>query len=249
MRLLCLISIVVQVALLTACNRKGDRGRGVESEQIDLSQNVTQQGNSGDLAFKDFAKNWRNFISASPEIAAPVVGTVKREPAAAEPVIISECVLSPDARGYVPQITIIWNEPASQVTEVRARAQQQAQAEVPRMRFDLGLHYNAFGRNYYSAILSTDKLQRFSLPSNSALVNNPEAVVLTGPGLFPKMMDFTSQVVQDRGTSRRFDKQTLVLREVNQGITYTMRVSRLAGNKWNADRQVIFMAPVCPSSF
>jgi hypothetical protein len=249
MRFLCLVSIFVQVAVITACNRHGGGASlSAESERIELGQNVTVPGNREDSEFKDFAKNWRRFISTSPEIAAPVVGTVSREPAGAEPVIDSQCVFSPDAQGLVPQITISWNEPATAAAPPHGRTEAQAPAQVSRLRFDLGLHYNAFSRNYYSTGLSTEKLQRFSLPSNSALVNNPEAVILTGPGLFPRLMNFNTQIVEDR-SNRRFEKQTIVLRDLNQGISYTMRVSRQAGKQWSAYRQIVFVVPVCPRSF
>jgi len=249
MRFSCLIWLFAQIALISACNRQAGQSGGVEGDRINLSQNVTTAGRPVDVAFKDFEKNWRRFISTSPEVAAPVVGTIKREPSVPEPVIFSECVFSPDAKGYVPQVTISWNEPAAPVAEIRGKAPQAAPGEAARMRFDLGVHYNAFSRNYYSAILSTNKLQRFSLPSNSALVSNPEAVVLTGPGLFPKLMEFTTQTVQDSKANRRLEKQTMVLRDLNQGISYSMRVSRPAGNQWTADRQMVFMSPVCPTSF
>ena len=121
-------------------------------------------------------------------MAVPVVGTPKQEQAVPEPIIFSECVFSPEAHGYVPLVTITWNEPVGQVVETPAALAQQRQGEVHVRRFDLGLHHDPFARNFYSSAFSTDKLKRFDLPPNSALVNNPEAVLLTGPGLFPKLV-------------------------------------------------------------
>ena len=250
MRLFCLLSFFVSLTSITACDRTEANNRRNERDEIDLNQNVTVRGKPQDVVFKDFEKNWRKFISSAPQLTVAVIGTPQPPPV--EPVITSECVFSSEANGYVPQMTISWNEPSSPITEVSSRARQQmqqAQVEVPKMRFDLGVNYDAFARNYYSSILSTDKLQRFSLPSNSALVNNPNTVILTGPGLFPKLMDFKAQPVQDPATNRRFEKQTVVLRELSEGIAYTMRVSRPSGNNWNADRQIVFTAPVCPNSF
>lgn len=250
MRLFFLLSLSVSLTSITGCNRTEANNRRNERDEIDLNQNVTVRGKPQDAVFKDFEKNWRKFISNAPQLAVAVVGTAQPPPV--EPLITSECVFSSEAKGYVPQITISWNEPPSPITEMRARLRQQtqqAQSEGASMRLDLGVNYDAFARNYYSSILSTDKLQRFSLPSNSALVNNPNTVILTGPGLFPKLMDFRTQPLQDPATNRRFEKQTVVLREVSEGIAYTMRVSQLSGNNWNADRQLVFTAPVCPNSF
>lgn len=234
---------------ISACGRTEANSHRTEQDEISLDQKVTVKGKPQDLVFKDFEKNWRKFISNAPQFTLPVLPPKQPPPAAPEPIITSECVYSADANGYVPQVTISWNEPATAPIELRSRKQTQNQSEVPSRRLDLGLNFNPFARNFYSSILSTDKNQRFSLPSNSALISNPETVLLTGPGLFPKLMDFRTQSLQDPSSHRNFDKQTAVLRDLNEGISYTMRVSRLSGQNWNADRQIVFMAPVCPNSF
>jgi hypothetical protein len=74
-------------------------------------------------------------------------------------------------------------------------------------------------------------------------------VLLTGPGLFPKLMDFKSQTVQDRDTNRQITNYSLVLRDLNHGVTYTIRASQLVGNEWTNERQFAFVTPVCPKSF
>jgi hypothetical protein len=124
-----------------------------------------------------------------------------------------------------------------------------APAETPRLRFDLALHQNGLGRNYYTAILASDKTQRFMLPSNSGLVNDAEAVVLTGPGLFPRLADFRTQVFVDAGIRQQFMQHTMVLEDLSQGLTYTLRMDRPAASQWNEERRFSFLTPICPRDF
>jgi len=197
--------------------------------------------------FKDFDQNWRQFVSKSPRLAALVVGTVQRGEAAPEPVITPGCVFSESAKGYVPRIMLSWNEaPVQVVNERSARAQEE---QVPEMRIDLGLHHDPFVRNYFSSALSTEVSKRFSLPSNSALLSDPEAVRLTGPGLFPQLMEVRTQLLHDATSNRQFAKNTVVIQELSPGLSYSMRVSRPAGDQWTADQQFVFVSPVCPTSF
>jgi hypothetical protein len=238
--------LIALVVFTSGCRSRGERG---EHDGVNLGQNVTVNSKPVDPVFKDFPKTWRQFISSSPELALAVIPPEKREPAPPEAITFSECVFSPDAGGYVPQVTISWNEMSGQVIEARASSAQRTQTEEQVRRFDLGLHHDPFTRNFYSSIFSGDRLKRFSLPSNSALVNNPEAVLLTGPGLFPKLMDYRAELLQDPATNRQFTKQTVVVRELSEGISNTMRVSHLVGKEWTTEQEFIFLAPVCPVSF
>jgi hypothetical protein len=237
MRWMCIFTIVV-VAFTSGCRGRSERGERIE---------VNSKAQSPE--FKDFANTWRQFISQSPQLMAPVSGQVRPETAAPEPIIVADCVYSPDAHGYVPQVSISWTEPSGQVTETHSTAARQQQTETPLRRFDLGQHYDSFGRNLYSSALSTDKLKRFALPSNSALVNKPEEVVVAGPGLFPKLMDYRLEEIKDQESNRRFSRETVVLRELTEGVSETLRVSSLAGREWKTDRQIEFVVPVCPVSF
>ena len=117
------------------------------------------------------------------------------------------------------------------------------------MRIDLAVHFNGFARNYYSSILSTAALDRFKLPSSSELIADSEAVMLTGPALFPKLMRFGVEAIQDRDTGRRLRRHMLVIRDLSQGLTYKMRLSRLADGAWREDGSDVFLTPVCPNSF
>src|SRR5271167_4108850 len=222
MRLLCLFSIVIALAFTGACHNQQDRGRKEAPDEVRLNQNVTT-GKPQDPVFKDFDKNWRKFISNSPQLTAQIVGTPVQESRVQEPIISSECIYSPEAQGYVSKATITWNDNQPNTTLFN-RIRQQGQTETPMMRFDLGLVHDAFAGNFFSSALSTENGKRFSLPSDSALIKNPEALLLTGPGLFPKLLDYRAEVLEDRNTNRQFVRQTVVLGELSQGLSYNMRV-------------------------
>jgi hypothetical protein len=123
----------------------------------------------------------------------------------------------------------------------------QAREPAPELRLDLALLHDGFARNTYSSVLSNEVSQRFNLPSNSALIHNPEAVKLTGPGLFPQLVQFHSQVLNANDQS--ITRNTAVVQELSEGLTYQMRVSRPSNDQWTTDQQFIFVTPVCPTSF
>lgn len=231
--------VILAVAFMSGCRGGSVRGNEREREQV-LSKAQSPE-------FKDFKNNWRQFISKSPEFTLPVTGIVT--PPAGEPIISSECVFAAEAHGYVPQVTISWTDPAAVVGGTAEMQARQQPAQAPVRRFDLGQHYKSFDRNLYSSALSTDKLKRFNLPSNSALVDNPQAVVEAGPGLFPVLADYRAEEIKDQKSDRRFYKETVVLSELSEGISNTLRVNSLSGREWKADREIQFMVPVCPVHF
>jgi hypothetical protein len=244
---------------LAACD---PRGRRRDRDKIDLEQAVTIDRRPKDPVFADFAKKWRQFISESPELTKAVFADPRKPPREPwVPVVTPDCVFSPDAGGQVPQVTLIWNEPlrtdpgpgAPPAKQLPAAQQEMAEpggpAETPTIRFDLALHQNGFGRNYYTAILASDRLQRFMLPSNSGLVNDTEAVLLTGPGLFPRLMDFRTQVLVDAAVRERFLQHTMVLQDLSQGLTYAIRLDRPANEQWSEEKRFAFLTPICPQEF
>jgi hypothetical protein len=229
------------VACLAGAAECRQTDRSQRSDRIDLHQNVTNERRPQDKIFNDFEKNWRQFISPSAELALPVVAAKEsRQPW--EPDVVPECVSSADAGGLGPQVTLTWTEPAPDTPASPPVGPSGAQG----LRLDLALHHEGFARGYFSSILASNTQQRFMLPSNGAIVKDPEAVLLTGPGLFPKLTDFRVEGVQDRAESRRLERYTVVLRELSPGLTYTIRVSRRAGDSWMAVRQSVFLTPVCP---
>ena len=116
-------------------------------------------------------------------------------------------------------------------------------------RIDLALHFEGFQRNYFSSNLTTAVTERFTLPANSALVADTEAVLLTGPALFPRLENYTEVVVQDRDTQRQTRRRTLVLTDLSDGLSYRIRLSGPGQDVWNEDRQYVFLTPVCIDSF
>jgi hypothetical protein len=249
-------ALALGIVWVSGCSKKPAAPRG-ESGEIELNQNVTVSGRPLDPVFKDFDNNWRQFVSDNPRLTLAVLGTDQRRPPAVEPIIVPECIFSESIKGFVPRVTVTWNEAAGQsaaaarFANVKSVQQtsQEGQTEIPAMRFDLGLHHDPFTRNFFSSALSTDVSKRFSLPSNSALLTNPEAVRLTGPGLFPKLLSVRTQVLQDAATNLQINRTTVAMQELNQGLSYQMRVSRLANNQWAADQLFVFMSPVCQTSF
>ena len=248
--------ICASMVPLVACDRKAGKRDG---DKIDLDQNVTVDQKPKDPVFADFEKNWRKFISPSTELAQPVYVDPKRPRERWTPVVSPECVNSPAAGGPVAQVTLTWNEAMEGGLESagvkQSLAAQQvpaatpAPAGTPRLRFDLALHQNGFGRNYYTAILASDTQQRFMLPSNSGLASDPQAVVLTGPGLFPRLADFRTEVFVDAAVRQQFLQHTMVLEDLSQGLTYTIRLDRPAANQWNEERRFSFFTPICPREF
>ncbi|HKE57730.1 MAG TPA: hypothetical protein VKB46_13545 [Pyrinomonadaceae bacterium] len=247
--------VIISLSSIAACrrNKTSQRTNGNETKH---DQDVTINAKPQDAIFIDFQQNWRQLISQSPEFTLPVVAKPPEQKEVWEPLVLAECVFSPDAGTQVPQVTLVWNEPAQvQVPTVPAAAKQAASAQttqtadLARTRFDLSTNYQGFAKNEYSSTLATDKLKRFNLPSNSALVSQPEAVVQAGPSLFPKLMDFRTESIRDRDTNRDLVKKTLVLRDLTPGLTYTIRVLVRGDNQWSEEKEVVFLTPVCFKTF
>jgi hypothetical protein len=237
------LPIAVGIVAISACSQHGNTRRDADS--IDLKQSVTAERDTQDPAFIDFEQNWRVFISNSPELALPVVPVPGSPDQSWDPIVVAECVFSPEAKGLVPQVTLTWNDGvADQSIRRRPRG-----SEAGPVRIDLAVHFNGFVRNYYSSVLSTAALDRFKLPSSSALIADSEAVMLTGPALFAKLMRFSVETIEDRDKGRQLQRHTLVIRDLSQGLTYKMRLSNLADGAWHEDRQYVFLTPVCPNSF
>ena len=209
-----------------------------------------------DPIFIDFERNWRQLISSAPELALPVVRPPRPVEDTWDPLFVAECVFSPDAGRPMPQVTLTWNDPIRSGPDVIQAQRPPAEATAPaqaaqteRLRLDLALHFDGFGRNYYSSALSTAAAQRFNLPSNSGLVQDTAAVMTTGAGLFPKLMSFRAEALQDRDSPQQFVRRTLVLRDLREALTYRIRLSNFVQDAWNEDRQYVFLTPICPNSF
>lgn len=249
LRLMGFFSLALCIAYGTSC--RGRQSSHRERDEVNLDQNVTVSSKAVDVVFKDFEKNWQRFITQSPQLAQPVAGIVEHPENVPEPIITPECIFVKDAGGFVPRVTITWNSGSPPIVlQARPKAVNvttQAREPAPELRLDLALLHDGFARNTYSSVLSNEVSQRFNLPSNSALIHNPEAVKLTGPGLFPQLVQFHSQVLNANDQS--ITRNTAVVQELSEGLTYQMRVSRPSNDQWTTDQQFIFVTPVCPTSF
>jgi hypothetical protein len=244
-RLIPLSLILLCICTVSSCGRNKNTAHTNKGD-IGLDQDVTNNTKPQDVIFVDFQKNWKKFISSSPELTLPVVAMKQPAQAAWQPLVSEDCVFSADAGGNVPQVTLTWNEAAPSAQQQLAPSQT---GQTSPRRFDLALHYQGFERNYFTTAISTEKLKRFNLPSNSALIANPDALLLTGPGLFPKLVDFHTQMLKAPDTNVEIPHQTLVLRDLAPGLAYRLREATLANNQWNVDKQVVFSTPICPNNF
>jgi hypothetical protein len=254
MRLLALLVLSGCLAAGAACRGKAESRSAAQIDR-DATRVPPPVAEIQDPILRDFRTNWRQLINSAPEIALPV-RVVDRPPAAQwEPIITTQCVFSPDVGGQVPQVTISWNEPIRIVERPGqpAAAQRPGQtapaAGAPQVRLDLAMFADAFARNQFSSTLSTDVTRRFSLPASSVLATDEEARMRAGPGLFPRLMAFNAETLQDRDTEASFTKYTIVLRDLNQSIPYSIRISRLSQGQWSDGMLVQFLTPVCPNSF
>jgi hypothetical protein len=243
--------LLIAVGLLTflACGRAPTRQQTTIPEQTTTPERADQEQRQRNQAtIADFAKNWRQqFISQSPDLALPVRRPERPVKEAWQPQVISQCVMVPGA--VVPEVTVIWSEPIQTAPPLGVAAQTQRALPVPRVRFDLSLHYDGLRRNYFSAAMPGNRNEPFRLPSTSALVNDQPAVLVTGPGLFPKLYNYAVVPVQDPATRSTIAQHTLVLRELSHGLTYNLALDRPAANGWNEQGRVAFPTPLCPNGF
>lgn len=249
-RLVCSCLVLLCLSFLFSCGRQSVSLERAGKGEIGLDQDVTNSTKPQDPIFVNFQKDWRKFINPSPELALPVVPIrdLTKRPVW-QPILQADCVFSAAAGGNVPQITLRWNETAAQTPAPKIQSQKQERTQLAKVRFDLALHYKGFERNYYSTALATDELKRFELPSNSELITDSDALLVTGPGLFPMLVEFQTQLVKAQGTNEEIPRQTLVLRDLAPGLAYTLRQATLVDNHWNEDKEFAFSTPVCPKDF
>jgi hypothetical protein len=239
-RLLCYVLVLIGVLSLSSC-----RSKDLDSERGEGDHDGVNAIQPKDPIFLDFRRNFKQLVSTSHELTLPV--SIVGQPKGARwlPIIQQDCVFSAAAGKNVPQVTLTWNEVPQPATL------QVAETNLPptRLRFDLSLHFQGLEQNEYSSALSTDTLKRFVLPSNSTLVSNTDALLVTGPSLFPKLVSFHAQTITPPGSSQSVSRQTLVMSEFAQGLAYRLRRARFGGQQWNEDGQLSFSTPVCPQDF
>lgn len=238
LRYVCWVCCIFYIAShVASCGDRDTRGIG-DGDKIDLDQDVTHRLRPQDSIFINFEKNWSKFITQKAELRLPVRTPEEKE--IWEPVIIADCVFSPDAGDAVAQVELSWQEPM---------------IEQP-VRFDLTLHYQGFDRNYYTTIYPVEVEERFNIPSNSQFIRDTASVLLTGPPMFPKVIAFNTEPVQIQDQSQQQDKSeqeirsyTLRLRDMGPGLSYRIRMCTFNQEVWMPTRETIFTTPICPLDF
>jgi len=213
--------------LLAACHPGRNNGEG----QIDLDQQVTNETHPRDTVFRNFNQNWKKFISTQAELDKAV--DTSQQPMGWEPEIRVDCQYSRAAGGIIPLVQVSWTS---------------AQADT-NVRMDIALLYRGFQNNYYSTVFPLTPNRRFALALHSNYLKDSAAVLLTGPSLFPKVVDFR---LREADTSAKavqgpaLRQHTLLLTDVGPGLTYRLRMCMLHEGSWQTSREMLFSAPICP---
>jgi len=218
------------------CNHRGvSPNRG----DVDLDQDVTSKHFPQDSTFLHFAQNWKKFINPSLELHKPVL---ERQVATWTPAVIADCRYSTTAGHNIPVVELSWNEefpPNGATTEMVT-----GPAATRNLRFDISLNYKGFERNYYTTVFPIARNQRFSIPEISTLVRDTSAVLMTGPSLLPKVVDF--QQIRVRVNEKEMLKKILHLTDLGPGAAYRIRSCTLNGEAWMPSAEFIFNTPICP---
>jgi hypothetical protein len=198
-----------------------------QDEGVQLAQHVTTRRAPRDPAFDDFEAGWRRFVSPAAELAEPV-GNGPQDSIPWTPAIAAECVHSAAAGGEVPMVTLSWREPRSKSEEVAVVA-----------RLDLTVHHRGFERAYFTSVRLGSDQSRLLLPASSALVADLDALLLTGPVIYPAVTSFRREPAEDG------DRVVAALRDLGEGLTYTVRLSLRQDGAWLQSGQAMVLAPVC----
>jgi hypothetical protein len=197
------------------------------ADGVHLDQRVTTQRVRRDAAFADFETHWQRFVSPSPDLARAVSespgGTQERW----APTSTAACQHSTTAGGLVPLVMLTWSDPTPGAAEA-----------PPRLRVDLAVHHRGFERALYSSAVLDDRQDRLLLPSTSGLVADPDALLLTGPVLFPTLVD-------DNAVAPTPGRHEIGLRDLGEGLTYAVRLSRWDAGAWIERGRTLVLVPVC----
>jgi len=205
---------------------------------VDLDQEVTQSNNQRDTVFLHFAQDWKKYISPSVELHKPVL---ERPVMNWTPTVIADCRYSTERGHNVPVVELSWNE--AMPAQVRAEAFNQT-VETKDLRVDISLQYKGFERNYYTTAFPIARNQRFSIPGKSLFVKDTAAVIMAGPAMLPKVVDF--QQMKVKVNSQDMVKKILHLTDLGPGAAYRIRLCTLTGENWAPSGEFVFNTPICP---
>lgn len=238
------------IAGMQSCKRDNPFRNLFKDRPIELEQGITSMVRPTDSLFLHFDKNWKKLISQRVELIRPVfMIPEQQQPKQWNPLVTSDCVFSPGAGANVPKINISW------VEDIRETGDAQ-------IRVDIALLYKAYENNSYTTVYPPESQKRFIMPQNSALIADTAAVLIAGAALFPKLTHFSQHnldqitapstpQLQDRQDQTKvyYKKYDLVLEELGQGLTYTIRVCRYNGENWTEEKRHIFSTPICTQKF
>jgi hypothetical protein len=218
----------------------GCRSRSVvpgPGDKINLTQDVTQRRAPEDSVFRHFETTWQKFIDRKEELTRPVLTSNQKLPESWEPVIVTDCVRSPESGDVTPQVELTWQSGASQKP----------------FRFDIALHYKGFEKDYYTSAFPVAAEKRFSLPSQSKFLQDTAAVLLTGPPLFPRIVSFRAAAVTTpkdaksrAGAAASTVRNTLRIQDLGSGLSYRIRMCTFDKAAWTPTKEIVFTTPLCP---
>jgi hypothetical protein len=216
--------------LPSGCGKKVDFNSTKRTDNGSDASN-RQQMDSLHLYFSD---HWKSLISTQKELGKPVVVS----PALADwqPVVSSDCVFSPEAGAKVPRVVISWVE--------KSISKQETQ-----FRVDISSLYQAFEQNRYSSVYPVKGQQRFMLPPNSALIEDTAAVLKAGIALFPKLESWRISDLPDTAAGEMVQQHHLILEDLAQGRSYTIRICRYTNETWSVINQYVFNTQTCVQRF
>ncbi len=182
----------------------------------------------------NFNEHWKSLISTQKELGKPfVVSSALTE---WQPQLSSDCVFSTEAGAKVPRVVISWVE--------KGKNRQDAPH-----RIDISTLYQAFEQNRYSSVYPVKGQQRFMLPPNSALIQDTAAVLQAGIALFPKLESWRISDLPDTAAGETVQQHHLIVEDLAQGRSYTIRICRYTNETWSVINQYVFNTQTCVQRF
>jgi hypothetical protein len=176
-----------------------------------------------DDLYEDFDGTWRTLVNDRPELSYPVIET--EGSAEREAIVAGICVFAPDAGGRVPSVELSWIDTAAPE------------------RFDLTVAYQGFERRRFTTAFPVEEGERFLLPADSAYFDDEALIQATGPGIFPRIVRWSrTPLVEVPGA----EIHTLVVQQLPEAISVTIRDSVLDGERWVAYGPYSLLTPICP---
>jgi hypothetical protein len=179
-----------------------------------------------DDLYDDFPNTWRTMVSDRDELGYALVDDGNAE--GWQPAVVSDCVASAAAGGNVARVQLTWVEDGN--TE----------------RFDLTVAYRGFETGYFTTAFPVEAGTRFLLPPDSAYLDDEQAMLQVGPGVFPLVSGYAREELDDLAGSAVY---TLTIEGLSAGLSYTIRGANLQDDRWYARKKYAFSTPICIQRF